>query len=229
MNRTSSSTGYSFACFLARLVVRLVTRLEIQGLDNLPASGSLVVASNHLGRLDPAIAYCILNRTDIIMLVAEKYRKIPLVPWLVKQLDGIWVDRFNADMGAVRQALFRLRKGGVLVLAPEGTRSKTGALVQGWTGASYLAAKAGAPIVPVALIGTQAQVVAANLRRFKRSPVLARAGEPFTLPAIPIKDRDTALEAYTDEIMCRIAALLPPAYRGVYSDHPRLKELLKLS
>ena len=229
MNRTSSSTGYSFACFLARLVVRLVTRLEIQGLDNLPASGSLVVASNHLGRLDPAIAYCILNRTDIIMLVAEKYRKIPLVPWLVKQLDGIWVDRFNADMGAVRQALFRLRKGGVLVLAPEGTRSKTGALVQGWTGASYLAAKAGAPIVPVALIGTQDKVVAANLRRFKRSPVLARAGEPFTLPAIPIKDRDTALEAYTDEIMCRIAALLPPAYRGVYSDHPRLKELLKLS
>ncbi len=113
-----------------------------------------MIASNHLGRLDPAIAYCILDRNDIIMLVAEKYREIPLVPWLVKQLDGIWVDRFNADMGAVRQALKRLRKGGVLVLAPEGTRSKTAALIQGWAGAGYLAAKAGAPIVPVALVGT---------------------------------------------------------------------------
>ena len=229
MNRTTSEAGYRFACFLARLVVRLVTRLEIQGLQNLPSSESFVIASNHLGRLDPALVYCILDRKDIIMLVAEKYREIPLVPWLVKQLDGIWVDRFNADMGAVRQAFTRLRKGGVLVLAPEGTRSKTGALVQGWSGAGYLAAKTGAPIVPVALIGTEDKAVVVNLRRFKRSPVLARAGKPFTLPAIPLKDREAALETYTDEIMCRIAALLPPAYRGVYSDHPRLKELLASS
>jgi 1-acyl-sn-glycerol-3-phosphate acyltransferase len=221
------SLGYRFSCFLARLVVRLVTRLEVQGLDNLPALGSYMVASNHLGRLDPAIAYCILDRKDIIMLVAEKYREIPLVPWLVKQLDGIWVDRFNADMGAVRRALTRLRKGGVLVLAPEGTRSKTGSLVQGWAGAGYMAAKAGVPIVPVALVGTEDKVVKANLRKFRRSTVLARAGEPFTLPAMDGKDRDDALKAYTDEIMCRIAALLPPAYRGVYSDHPRLLQLLE--
>ncbi len=69
----------------------------------------------------------------------------------------------------------------------------------------------------------------ANLCRFRRSPVLARTGEPFTLPALPVTERDAALEAYTDEIMCRIAALLPPAYRGVYSDHPRLQELLASS
>jgi 1-acyl-sn-glycerol-3-phosphate acyltransferase len=226
MNSTTPKFGYRFACFLARLVVRLTTRLEIQGLENLPASGSFVIASNHLGRLDPAMAYCILDRKDIIMLVAEKYREIPMVPWLVKLLDGIWVDRFNADLGAVRQALTRLRMGGVLVLAPEGTRSKTGALIRGWPGAGYLAAKAGAPIVPVALVGTEDKAVASNLRRLKRSPVLAYAGKPFTLTAVPLKDREAALEVYTDEIMCRIAALLPPAYRGVYSDHPRLKELL---
>jgi len=226
MNQTTSKTGYTFACFLAKLIVRLATRLEVHGLENLPDSGSFVIASNHLGRLDPALVYCILDRSDIIMLVAEKYREIPLVPCLVKQLDGIWVDRFNADMGAVRQALTRLRKGGVLVLAPEGTRSKTGALVQGWPGAGYLAAKAGAPIVPVALVGTEDKVVGANLRRLKRSAVLARAGAPFTLPPVPTKDREAALEVFTDEIMCRIAALLPPIYRGVYLDHPRVQELL---
>ena len=160
------------------------------------------------------------------MLVAEKYREIPLVPWLVKLLDGIWVDRFNADMGAVREALRRLHKGGVLTLAPEGTRSKTGALIKGWAGASYLAAKAGAPIIPVALVGTEDRVVLSNLQRLKRSPIVAYAGKPFTLPPLPNKDREAALEADTDEIMCRIAALLPPDYRGVYADHPRLKELL---
>jgi 1-acyl-sn-glycerol-3-phosphate acyltransferase len=226
MNRNGTNLGYRFACFLARLVVRLSTRLEVQGLENLPGSGSYVIASNHLGRLDPVLVYCILDRNDIIMLVAEKYREMPLVPWLVRMLDGIWVDRFKADLGAVRQALSRLRKGGVLVLAPEGTRSTTGALVQGWNGAGYLAAKAGVPIVPVALFGTEDKVVVANLRRLRRSPVVARAGEPFTLPAVPNQDREAALGAYTDEIMCRIAALLPPAYRGVYADHPRLEELL---
>jgi 1-acyl-sn-glycerol-3-phosphate acyltransferase len=162
------------------------------------------------------------------MLVAEKYREIPLVPWLVRLLDGIWVDRFNADLGAVRQALTRLRKGGVLVLAPEGTRSKTGALVRGWPGAGYLASKAGTPIVPVALVGTEDKDVVSNLRLLKRSPVVARAGKPFTLPELPLKDREALLETYTDEIMCRIAALLPPVYRGIYSDHPRLQELLAL-
>jgi 1-acyl-sn-glycerol-3-phosphate acyltransferase len=226
MNPNPPKLGYRFACFLARLVVQLATRLEIQGLENLPESGSFVIASNHLGRLDPAMAYCILNQKDIIMLVAEKYREIPLVPWLVKLLDGIWVDRFNADMGAVRQALARLRKGGVLVLAPEGTRSKTGGLVRGWPGAGYLATKAGVPIVPVALVGTEDKAVVSNLRRLRRSPVLACAGKPFTLPAVPHKEREAVLEAYTDEIMCHIAALLPTSYRGVYSDHPRLIELL---
>jgi len=208
------------------LIVRLTTRLQIYGLENLPESGSFVIASNHLGRLDPVLVYVILDRRDIIMLVAEKYREIPLVPWLVKQLDGIWVDRFKADFGAVRESLSRLRKGGVLVLAPEGTRSKTGALMKGWPGAGYLAAKAGVPIIPVALVGTEDRLVVSNLCRLRRTPVIARAGKPFSLPPVPHMAREAALEAYMDEIMCRIAALLPPSYRGGYSEHPRLKELL---
>jgi 1-acyl-sn-glycerol-3-phosphate acyltransferase len=66
-----------------------------------------------------------------------------------------------------------------------------------------------------------------SLRRWRRPKVVISIGEPFTLPPIPGKDRDAALQAYTDEIMCRIAALLPPSYRGVYAEYPRLKELLE--
>jgi 1-acyl-sn-glycerol-3-phosphate acyltransferase len=142
-------------------------------------------------------------------------------------LNVIWVDRFNADFSAIREALSRLKKGGALVLAPEGTRSKTGALIEGRPGISYLAAKAGVPIVPVAIVGSEDKVVVSYLKRLRRAPITIRIGEPFTLPPVPVKDREAALQQYTDEIMCRIAALLPVEYRGVYTDHPRLKELLE--
>jgi len=61
----------------------------------------------------------------------------------------------------------------------------------------------------------------------RRSQVTGQVGQPFTLPPLKGSDRDAALKLYTDEIMCRIAALLPPGYRGVYAEHPRLQELLE--
>jgi 1-acyl-sn-glycerol-3-phosphate acyltransferase len=66
-----------------------------------------------------------------------------------------------------------------------------------------------------------------NLRHLRRSRITVTAGPPFMLPPLPARDRDAALKQDTDEIMCRIAALIPPEYRGVYADHPRLKELLQ--
>jgi 1-acyl-sn-glycerol-3-phosphate acyltransferase len=218
--------GHRFTRALINLIVRLSTRLEAEGRELLPESGAYAIASNHLGRLDAIFVYYFLARSDIIMLVAEKYRKIPIIPWLVKQLDAIWVDRFNADIGALRESLRRLKKGWVLVLAPEGTRSKTGALIEGRPGVSYLAAKAGVPIYPVAITGTEDKNVLAHLRRLRRPRVFIRVGQPFDLPPLKGQDREAVLQANTDEIMCRIAALLPPGYRGVYADHPRTQELL---
>jgi 1-acyl-sn-glycerol-3-phosphate acyltransferase len=219
--------GRKFTFFFINLVFRLVARLKVIDRQNAPLDESFVLASNHIGRLDAALVFHFSQRRDIIMIVAEKYRKIPLIPWFVKQLDGIWVDRYNADFGAVRETLNRLKKGGVLVLAPEGTRSPTGKLQKARPGASYLAAKAEVPILPVALMGSEDAIVMANLRRLKRTEITIRVGEVFRLPPLPKKDRDAALETYTDEIMCRIAALLPPEKRGEYADHPRLKELLE--
>ena len=160
-------------------------------------------------------------------MAAKKYQKYAIARWFARQLNAIWVDRNKADFTAIRTALRLLKAGGVLVLAPEGTRSKTGALQKARTGGSYLAAKAGVPIIPVAVIGTEDTLVLSQLLRLKRSHVVVRASEPFTLPPIPKKDVDVVLQEYTDEIMCRIAALLPKSYRGVYADHPRLHELLE--
>ena len=219
--------GQRSARLLINLFINLSARIHVQDAERIyQQPEGFVIASNHIGRLDAILIYNFLDRKDIIMLVAEKYREIPLARWFVKQLDAIWIERFNADFSALRQALSRLKKGGVLVLAPEGTRSPNAALQKAWPGAAYLAAKAGAPIIPVALVGCEDAKFFPNLKHLRRTLVTAYAGEPFTLPPLPVKDREAVLEQYTDEIMCRIAALLPPAYRGYYSDHPRLKELL---
>ena len=218
---------YKFARFLVHLLMRLVVTIEVHGMERLPVTGGYIAAANHLGRLDPGLVYILLDRQDIIVLVAEKYRRFAILRWLVKSLDGIWVDRFNADFAAMRNVLERLRKGGALIIAPEGTRSPTGELLEGRAGASYLAAKLGIPVLPVALTGTEDKQVMKNLRKLKRIPVTIRVGEPFTLPPVGKLERDFVLQQYTDEIMCRIAALLPPAHRGVYANHPRLKELLE--
>ena len=215
---------------LARGVVwaifKLTSRIRVEGFDHLPSHGKVVIVSNHIGRLDAPLVYYLLTRQDIIILAAEKYRSSAFYRWFARQLDAIWLDRFNADFSALREALSRLRQGGMLVMAPEGTRSPNGKMGPGQPGASYLAAKSGAPVIPVAITGTEDQLVKNRLRHFKRLNLLVRVGKPFTLPPLNTKERETQLEAYTTEMMCQIAALLPAESRGIYAEHPRLIALL---
>lgn len=214
-----------FQLFL-RIVTGLIAKVEIDGLENLPLSGGYIIAGNHIGRLEVLLFYVVLRREDVIMIAAEKYEKYAIFRWLARQLDVVFVDRYNADVRTVREVLKRLKRGMVFAVAPEGTRSKTASLQPARPGTAYIASKADVPIYPVGITGTEDRAVKENLKRLRRTRVYAKVGEPFTLPPLPREDREATLEAYTDEIMCRIAALLPPRYRGVYSSHPRLQELL---
>jgi 1-acyl-sn-glycerol-3-phosphate acyltransferase len=215
-----------FQLFL-RIVTGLIAKVEIDGLEKIPRSGGCVIAGNHIGRLEVLLFYVVLRRSDVIMIAAEKYQKYAIFRWLARQLDVVFVDRYNADMRTVREVLKRLKKGMAFAVAPEGTRSKTASLQPARPGTAYIASKAGVPIFPVGITGTEDRLVKENLKRLRRTRVYARVGEPFMVPPLPREDRDGALEAYTNEIMCRIAALLPAQYRGVYSSHPRLRELLE--
>jgi 1-acyl-sn-glycerol-3-phosphate acyltransferase len=218
---------YSLVTFLLRAILRIIARVTVYGIENLPPnSTNFVGVSNHIGRLDPAFVYYLLRRKDIIMLVAEKYYEHTWSRWLAKAVNGIFVDRYNADLNAMREVLRRIEQGGVVVIAPEGTRSPTTSLIQGWDGASYLAARSGLPILPVGIAGSGDKEVVERLKHFKRLQVTIRAGATFTLPPLDNKKRDEQLAGFTEEIMCRIAAELPDSYRGIYSEHPRLKELL---
>ena len=211
---------------ITRIILRLIARVELIDFDRVPLTETVIVVTNHLGRLDAILGYILIDRTDLIMMVAEKYEKVALWRWVGNKLNVIWINRIDADIHALRETTRRLKKGGIMAVAPEGTRSPTEALQEGKHGAAFLAAKANVPLIPIALTGTEDRVVLKRLRHFKRLDITIRAGEPFTLPPMDRKNRDAYLAEQTEEIMCRIAANLPEKYRGVYTDHPRLKKLL---
>jgi 1-acyl-sn-glycerol-3-phosphate acyltransferase len=208
-----------------RVVLRILTQIEATGLENLP-KGGYIIATNHLSVVDPVLVFSLLNRSDVTALVAKKHRKNPFFRWIINAAGGIWLNRDEADSRAVRAARDHLQNGGVLGISPEGTRSPTKALQAGKTGVAFLADLAGVPIVPVAIIGTEQ--IASELRSWRRPRLQIRFGEPFRLPPLPRRQRDEALQQNTDEIMSRIAALLPPNYRGVYAEHPRLRSLMNI-
>ncbi len=215
-----------FLRWLVRFVLNLIAHVEVRGYENIPQEGNFVIATNHLGIVDAAMAFYALDRWDLFIPVAEKWELNPFLRWLGKYFNFIFIDRFNPDIKAMRKILKLMDDGNNLVIAPEGTRSRVGSLIEGKPGVSYLASRLGQPIIPVALAGTEDKAVFGNLKRLRRSRITVTAGPTFFLPPLPKTDRDLALKQYTDEIMCRIAALLPDKYHGVYAGHPRLKELL---
>lgn len=211
---------------LIRLLFNLIARVEVSGYEHVPAKGNFVIATNHLGIVDAPLAFYALDRWDLFVLIGEKWKKNGFFRWLGKYFNFIFIDRFNPDIKALRKVMALMDEGKNLVIAPEGTRSRVGALIEGKPGVSYLATRLGQPIIPVAISGTEDKVIFGNLKRLRRSHIVLKAGPAFTLPPLPRENRDAVLKQYTDEIMCRIAVLLPEKYRGVYKDHPRLEELL---
>lgn len=210
--------------WVLRLLFRWLCRVEAIGLENVPRQGGAILAVNHLSRLDPPLVYALVERDDVTALVAEKYRKYPGFNWVINLVKGIYINRGEADLKALRQARDYLQAGGILGVAPEGTRSRSGALIEAKTGVAYLADKAGVPVIPVAISGTEKAI--AQLLRLRRPFIRIQFGKALFLPPIEREQREAALRRNTDEIMCHIAAMLPAQYRGVYAHHPRLQELL---
>ncbi len=211
---------------IARVVLAVIARIEIIGNVDYQ-TGGYIIAANHVGRLEAFLVILLADRDDVVMILAEKYKKYAFWRYVARKVDAIWINRFDADFAALRAVLKRLEAGDMIAVAPEGTRSPTATLLPGKPGAVYLAAKSGLPLIPIGIVGTEDAVVKYRLKRFKRLDITARIGEPYTLPPMPRAGRDEWLQAQTDDLMCRIAALLPPDHRGVYADHPLLLQRLR--
>jgi len=211
---------------IIRFIINAIADVEIDGIERLPP-GNVLVAANHLGRMDPAIILYVMEREDVIIAVAEKYKNHPIFGAIGRTVNAIWLNRFEADFAALREILARMKQGGMMFIAPEGTRSTTEALQEGKMGAAFLASKSGYPVLPVALIGTEDRVIVENLKHFRRSKIRVVAGNAFCVETPKGQGREEALKNATEEIMCQIAALLPEKNRGVYAEHARVKELLQ--
>jgi len=145
---------YRFARALCRLLLLLLRRWEVHGGENLPVSGGVLVISNHQSYWDPVVVGCALARQVHFMAKAQLFQ-IPVLGTIIRALGAFPVARGSGDRGAIRRALQVLEAGCVLGIFPEGTRSRSGELLEPHLGAAMLAVKAGVPVLPVAVINTR--------------------------------------------------------------------------
>lgn len=213
----------NFILTTLRLIIKLICTVEVIGLENVPKQGAALVVINHMSLIDAPLVAVMIDRPDTTALIGDSYQKNLPMRLLINGVHGIWISREQVDLHALRQALDFLQAGGLLGIAPEGTRSKMGSMIPAKTGVAYLADKAKTPLIPTAISGTE--IAFREVRRFRRPRLKLQFGRPFYLPPLDRKNREKSMQQHTDEIMCTIAAMLPPKYWGAYRDHPRLAEL----
>ena len=201
-----------------RLVARVLLRVQVTGLERVPASGPVIMVINHINFIEPLLLYVLLPRHVTGLAKVELWDH--LISRLVAQAWGsIPIRRGEMDLDAIRRALQIVQQGGMLGLAPEGTRSHHGCLQRGRPGIVLLALHAPqALILPVAVYG-QEQFYD-NLRRLRRTRVRVVMGQGFYLHVGEGRVTHEMRQTISDEIMLQIAALLPEQYRGAYGDSP---------
>ncbi len=204
-----------FADMLLRFLFRLLLRVHIHGIENVPRSGGFIAMLNHTNFLDPILLGGLTPRVIIMMSKIENFRT-PLLGTIVRLYGATSVRRGELDLSAVRNALDVLQKGDGLMIAPEGTRTGTGELTQAHGGVALIGQKAGVAVLPVAIFGHEH--FAHNLVRLRRTPVEIVYGQPFCFQPDATMKRRQQLDLMTQEAMYRLAALLPSQYRGVYAD-----------
>ena len=135
-------------------LLRPLLSLRLIGVENVPADGPLLVASNHLSNADPIILEAAFPRPLFFLGKAELFRN-PFFRWVLRRFGGIPVERGTPDLAAIRRAARRSRAGDCAGDLPEGVRSRTVALVKGLPGAGLIALQSKAPVLPVAIYGTE--------------------------------------------------------------------------
>jgi 1-acyl-sn-glycerol-3-phosphate acyltransferase len=210
---------------LIKLGLGIICRIDGEDMRKIPARGPLILYSNHTGALEVPVLYELLYpRPATGWAKVESWDK-PFLNWLFSLWNIIPVRRGEVDMSALRRALQALDAGYIFGLAPEGTRSRTGRLIRARAGAVTLATLSGAPLYPLAHWGGEKFI--SNLRKLKRTDFHLRVGEPFVIDTDGGRISGELRQQIADEMMVRLALLMPPEYRGEYSDAQPAGKFLK--
>jgi 1-acyl-sn-glycerol-3-phosphate acyltransferase len=201
---------------LARLLTGLICKVDADQLARIPQVGPTIIIVNHVNFLELPIIY---PRTPSDL--GTGYSKIenwdnPIYRALFNNWDVIPIEREAVDVTALRKGLEALEEGRILFITPEGTRSHDGRLQRGKPGVVLMAERSGAPVWPVACYG--GENVMENIKRLRRTDYHVKVGKPFRLDTGGVKVTSAIRQQIADEMMYQIAALLPPQYRGAYSD-----------
>ncbi len=218
--RRFKSVGFWYARVIMLPIFKFIFGMRIEGLENIPKSGPALLISNHLHNVDPILLYAVLIRPGRFMAKKEVF-SVPVIGWLAKFFAAFPVDRGNADRAALRLAEKHLANGKIVGIFPEGTRSPDATMQEAYPGVAMIAVRSGAPILPVAIFGTERIPFNGKKGRgqtWRRPRVIVRIGPTFNLPETPPGQRRPGLPAVTNLMMTEVARLLPPEYRGVYAD-----------
>ena len=211
----SKTLTYRAVNVAIKSLAHILCRIDVAQLARVPERGPLIVVMNHINFLDGPVVYTHLLPRQMTGFVKSEDLEHPFFgPLLIGLWEGIPLRRGEADTSAFRQALQALKAGRILAVAPEGTRSGHGHLQQGHPGIAFLAVRSGVPVLPLACHG--GETIWDNVPRLRRTDFHVIVGQPFHLDARGVKVTRHVRQKMTDEIMYQIAALLPPAYRGVY-------------
>lgn len=210
------SLSERFVVGFFRLLTSLICRIDDAELAKVPMQGPVIVYTNHVNLVEIPIIYTRLQPRKLRgMLLADRWKN-PLLKWMLDVAGGIPLHRGKADVDAFRTGLKALAQGKFLIISPEGTRSHDGSLQAAQPGVVLLALHSAATLVPVGYYG--AERYTDNLKKLRRTDFHLRVGQPFRLNARGKRLSHLVRKQMLDELMYRLAGVLPAQYRGVYAD-----------
>ena len=197
---------YRFVCSVTAVLARILFRFRVTGEENIPTDQNFIVCCNHISLIDPIFLMLAFPKRCICFMAKESLFRKPVLGWALRKLRAIPIYRGGkGNLSAVKTGNEVLQNNDVLGIFPEGTRSKTGQLLQGKSGAVMIANRVGCPIVPCAVLTAKGKV-----RPFRK--VLLRIGSPISLECIAVENNSSSqLRNGTKYLMGEIASLMEDA------------------
>lgn len=207
---------HKIAIAVLKIILRFMCRIDNEQLKRVPGKGPLIMVVNHINIIDIPLLLVNLYPRYVTALVKIEAWDNPFFRILLDMWEAVPVRRGETDLTAMRQSVQTIKKGWILGVSPEGTRSGDGSLLPARAGMVLLALQTGAPLIPVGYYGHEN--IWANLSRLRRSDFHFVVGRLFHLDPHGEKVIHQVRQQMLDEIMYQLAALLPPANRGAYSN-----------
>ena len=209
-------SGVKIVNWLLRLIFGVICRIDSQQLAKIPKNGPLILVGNHVNFLEAPIMMPYLNNANITAVAKRESWNNPLFKFLFNLWGVIPIEREMIDQKAFQQSLSTLAEGKILAVFPEGTRSKDGQLLRGKPGVVAIAVKSKAPLLPISFYGYEN--FWDNLKHLRKTDFHIVVGEPFKLNLEGNGLSREVRQQITDEIMYKIAELLPVRYQNNYPD-----------